>query len=289
MNFIEKIFIFTLAFTFLTMGFMFALYFDVGDMVTGGLTGGNSFRNAMAESAIALLEYSRRVAGTPSQTKTTQKYVERNEAFGAVGDMATFVKGVRKRMDRSVLVSLKRAELKRLGITCTAYIEMEALNKDRSYYMAAMKRVNILLSEKEFNEAIEVCHNAIAEAGNLNLYVLRDIWGRLVNIYYQAGMFSEGKDGAYRYASVEEAILKNRDRAGIGVSKNSWARIEQLRSSAESYYKLATTDSSDLSRSVTSSMSEQEKREARLGLVNALEKGEITRAEFMAIKKGSGL
>lgn len=290
MNYIEKIFIFTLLFTFLTMGFMFALYFDVGDLVTGGLSGGNSFRNAMAESAIALLEYSRRVSNVPKLSDLQQKYIERNEDFGAASDMATFVEGARKKIDRSILVELRRAELMRLGITCKAYIEMESLAKDRTYYMAAMKRVDMLLSEQEFNEAINVCKNAIAEAGNLNLYILRDIWGRLVNIFYQAGKAAEGKDGAYRYATIEEAILKNREKAGIPVSRREWSRIEQLKSSAESYYRQVTNpDSAKSSGGVASSMTEPEKREARLELANALEKGEITRVEFERIKERSGL
>ena len=204
--------------------------------------------------------------------------------------MASFVKGVRKRMDRSVLVELRREELARLGITFKAYIEMEALNKDRTYYMSAMKRVSALLEESDFDEAIDVCKNAIAEAGSLNLYILRDIWGRLVNIYYQAGRFSEGKDGAYRYAAIEEAILKTREKAGIPVSRLDWGRIGQLKSSAENYYKMATSaGDGESSRGRASSMSESEKRGARLELVNALEKGEITRAEFMNIKERSGL
>lgn len=288
MNFVEKIFLFTLTFSFLLMGFMFAILFDVGDMFSSQISGGNSFRNAMAESAIALLDLSRRVRGNDSSSSLVPSmYVDRNADFGAPATMAAFVKGARKRVDRSMMVKLRREELKRLGITCTAYIEMEALNKDRTSYFVYIKRIGDLVAVEEYDEAIETCLTAIAEAGNMNLYILRDIWARLSSVYYQAGRTEDGIDSALKYAAIERAILVNKEKAGIKVSRSDWRRIDQLEKNAQTYYSMSVTPDSSVSNS--SSMSESEKREARLELVNALEKGEITKDEFDLIKERSGL
>ena len=290
MNFIEKIFLFTLAFSFLLMGFMFALYFDVGDMVTGQISTGSSFRNAIAESAIALLDYSRRISeksSTPGSGGSA--YVDVNSDYGAPSEMKEFVKGIRQKVERSLLVQLKRDELRRLGISFKPYIEMEALNKDRRSFNAGTRRITVLVEEKEYDEAIEACMTIIAEAGPMNLYILRDVWSLMASIYYQSGRFVEGKNAALKHAAIEESILDNREKAGLPVSRMERRRIEQLKQNADKHFKMASSAGASGYEASGSSLSDNEKREARLELVNALERGEITREEFMALKAKAGL
>ena len=292
MDYLEKLFLFTLALSFLTMAFMFGLYFDLGDMITGNVSGGTAFRAAMAESAVALLEYGARLAGNEGSSSGRAVFVDANEDYGMPASIGGFVEGHGKTIERREVVDLKRAELKRLGFTHAGFVEMEALNKDRTLYLKTMENVDHYLGAKQFSLAIDAIRGAIGSTPKANLYVLRDFWARLINIYYRAKMFDEAREASYKYVAYEESILRNREGASIPVHHTEWKRLQELKSSIEPYYqKLKSGGGQEQPAATTSSsrMTAAEQTEARQQLLESYKRGEITREEFEKLKADYGL
>ena len=291
MDYLEKLFLFTLALSFLTMAFMFGLYFDLGDMITGKVSGGTAFRAAMAESAVALLEYGARIASDGGGESARAVFVDNNEDYGMPATMGGFVEGHGKPVERRVVVDLKRAELKRLGFTHKGFIEMEALNKNRKPYIKTMADVDHYLSAQQYELAIEAIRNTIDSTAKGNLYVLRDLWARLINIYYRAKQFDEARTASYNYVDFEERILRNREGASIPVHQSEWKRLQELRASIEPYYqklKAGGGPPTIPSGQAKQGMSRAEMAEARQNLLDSYKRGEITRDEFEKLKADYG-
>ena len=286
MDYLEKLFIFTLVLSFLTMAFMFGLYFDVGDMISGKISGATAFRTAMAESAVALLEYGNRPKESSRSERTQRGYVDRSEDYGMPAQMDGFVESHGKAIDRSVVVDMKRNELRRLGFTHEGFIEMESLKKNRNRYLETMRAVGQYLAANDYEGAVDEIRSAIEATNKKNLYVLRDLWARLINVYYKSRKFEAARKASYRYVAYEEKILRNKEGARIPVNQSDWKRIQELKSSIEPYYKKLKEGELPRERAAPKG---KRLSEAHKQLLESYRRGEISRDEYENLKAEYGI
>lgn len=278
MNYLEKLFIFTLALSFLTMAFMFGLYFDVGDILSGGVTP-SAFRSALAESAVSLLEYRARVADDEGRARNV--HFDRNEDFAVPESQAEFVAGhTPGPVNRANLVEAARLELKAAGFTHEGYVEMKAQDKDRTAYQRAMGTVDGYVEAEDYGRAVDVIRTAIDATDPRNLYVLRDLWSRLQTVLGLARRYREARDAAHRYLGIERKILENRDGAGLAVHQGEWRRVDELEASVDPYYEKLEGGSLSPRARRDVLMSAAERSDARGELEAAVRRGELTREEY---------
>ncbi len=209
MGYLEKIFLGTMVLFALGIFFIFALYFDVGDMFTGALDQrGAISRGAAVDRLIDNIEKRARRAGPKKRRVRTSRSASAAPRFSTSG--GAIKKRYAKFFPRKIKKGAARVEqyrkfLRGQGFSNNEFIEMEALAQDKTVMKRYIPFVKQFIADGEFDEAIKLLEKALREINPKNLKVK----GELLNKLVQVKMMANDLDGAQR-ASDER--LDNADK-----------------------------------------------------------------------------
>ena len=196
MGYLEKIFLGTMVLFALGIFFIFALYFDVGDMFTGSLDRrGAISRGAAVDRIIDGIETRTRRAGPK------KKRVLSSRAACAAPRFSTKGGAIKQRYEKlfprkikqgAARVDQYRRFLRGQGFSNNDFIEMEALAQNKTVVKRYIPIVNQFVADGEFGEAIKILEKALREINPKNLKVKSILLDKLT----QVRMMNNDLDGA---------------------------------------------------------------------------------------------
>ena len=196
MGYLEKIFLGTMVLFALGIFFIFALYFDVGDMFSGSLDRrGAISRGAAVDRIIDGIETRVRRSGPKKKRVLTSRAASAAPRFSTRG--SAIKQRYEKLFPRKIKKGAARVEqyrrfLRGQGFSNNEFIEMEALAQNKTVVKRYIPMVQQFIADGDFEEAIKLLEKALQEINPKNLKVKAILLDKLT----QVKMMNNDLDGA---------------------------------------------------------------------------------------------
>ena len=293
MGYLERIFLGTMVLFALGMFFIFALYFDVGDMFTGTLDKrGTISRGAAVNRLIEGIERKNRVK--PDKSSDANTFSRRARA---APNFSCSRRAIRSRYDRffprKIKRGLKRVEqyrkiLRKKGYTNEDYIEMEALAQNKEVEKGCVPPAERAMAEGRFSTAIELLEQALKEINpkNLKLRTLllqKLTQARLLNNDLEAAQRSQDK-----VLALSERILNIKSQSKLIDSEEYKEEINRERKQLLERRDIQEKFFKDLQRrkEITGSWNgylNEERAKMKAGLMKAKREGKISEKQYQEV------
>ncbi len=288
MNFVERLFLGTMAISFTVLFFFFSIYFDVGHFFGGAVVKTTGLEGALLEDALVRMD-SIGVSGGEEGVRFGNAAMDLPSGGVFDAGLSPYAAGGEDAAVRE-MIEIMAERLRRRGFKDERYVAMESLKIDRRALENVCRAVEEAMDRGRMEEALSFFWKRVSEVSPDNLHVLADWWRRAMSLSMATGRFDLAADAMERYLKVLSSIIRIKERAGVD-SAGEREALRRMRTEFARYMEEARRRGGMPACSIPigARLSAERASELRRTLRRALVSGRLDRSTYRKVVEEVGI